>query len=368
MVFIFGTLLTLFSLYAYALVDPNLTLISHPLWTDFRNAMVQFGYYQRENSSITYIALVIGLFGFSYFATKKFKQINVVAFAGIAALISIISYPFISHDFFNYLFDARILTFYHQNPYLHKALDFPNDPWIRFMHWTIRTYPYGPTFLPITLIPSFLSFGKFLLAFMFFKGLFAGFYFLAVYYLNKIDKKLAVFFATQPLIIVEGLINSHNDLLAVSFGIIGMYYLLNKAKKGAGVMFILSAGIKYMTAPLLLLLAPRSPVKPKAKWDVVGSFLLTLALILYVSFTGEIQPWYFLNLFIFLPYFKDLLMNSSIFFTGLLFAYYPFVRFGQWTKETVAMKHQIIFAFLVINIVYILYIQRDKLVKIVRKR
>ncbi len=361
MIVLFGILLALFSVYSYALVDPNITLISHPLWTDFRNVMVQFGYYQRENSSLTYITLIGGLFIFSYFATKKYKEVNILALAGIGALFSIISYPFISHDFFNYLFDAKILTFYHQNPYLHKALDFPNDPWVRFMHWTIRTYPYGPTFLPITLIPSFLSLGKFLLAFLFFKGLFAGFYFAAVYYLNKIDKKIAVFFATQPLIIVEGLINSHNDLLAVSLGIIGVYYLLKKSKRESSVFFLLSAGIKYMTAPLFLLFVP-------GKYSVKISYLLTLVLILYVSFTGEIQPWYFLNLFIFLPFLGKWLLNWSLFFTGLLFAYYPYIRFGDWSSGPVGLKHQIMFSFFIINALLVIVTKRKELVKLVSKR
>lgn len=341
MLIIFGILLTLFSIYSYALVDPNITLISHPLWTNFRNVMVNFGYYQRENSALVFGFLVIGLAVFKYWVIKYYKKLNVLHFAAVASLLSIVSYPFLSHDFFNYLFDAKILTFYHQNPYLHKALDFPHDPWIRFMHWTIRTYPYGPTFLPITLIPSFLAMGKFILNFLLFKGMFAGFYFLAVYYLHKIDKKTALFFATQPLVIVEGLINSHNDLLAVSLGIIGVYYILKENTRKGSIFLLFSAGIKYITAPVLLL--------PRAKL----SFSLTLLLILYLSFTSEIQPWYFLNLLIFLPYYPKLLKNFSLFFTGLILSYLPFVRYGDWTPQTIEMKHIIIALFFILNLIWL---------------
>lgn len=357
MITIFITLLSLLSLYSYALIDPNITLISHPIWTNFRNAMVQLGYYQRESSSMYFVLLVIGLGVFNYFATKEFKQINVLKLALGASLVSIISYPFLSHDFFNYLFDAKILTFYHQNPYLHKAFDFPADPWLRFMHWTIRVYPYGPTFLPITLIPSFFAFGKFMLNMWFFKTTFAAFYFLAVYFLNKIDKKIAVFFATQPLIIVEGLINSHNDLIAVSFGVIGAYYFLNNISKKSALMVALSAGIKYLTAPLLLLAVPTTN-KVFRERHVIISFIATLILILYISYTSEIQPWYFLNLLIFLPFYKELLMEFSFFFTGLVFAYYPFVRFGDWTAQTIAQKHSIIAVFFTINLVYFIFTKR----------
>lgn len=246
MITIFIILLSLFSLYSYALIDPNITLISHPIWTNFRNVMVQLGYHQRYNSALYFTLLVAALGVFNYFATKEYKRINILKLALGAALVSLISYPFLSHDFFNYLFDAKILTFYHQNPYLHKAIDFPADPWLRFMHWTIRAYPYGPTFLPITLVPSFLAFGKFILNMWFFKSMFAAFYFLAVYFLNKVDKKIAVFFATQPLIIVEGLINSHNDLIAVSLGVIGVYYFLENISKKSALMFALSAGLNIL--------------------------------------------------------------------------------------------------------------------------
>lgn len=368
MVLIFGILLTLFSVYSYALVDPNLTLVSSPVWTNFRNSMVQFGYYQREHSSVVFIILLIGLFVFNYRATKQYQRINVLLLAGIAALLSIISYPFLSHDFFNYLFDAKILTVYHQNPYLHKALDFPNDPWIRFMHWTIRTYPYGPTFLPITLVPSFLALGKFFLNVVLFKSVFAGFYFMAVYYLHKIDKKLAVFFATSPLIIVEGLMNSHNDIIAVSCGIIGIYYLLNNSRTKSALFFLLSAGIKYITAPLLLLpMTVISTSTARRNLSQIISFLLTFFLIFYLSFTGEIQPWYFLNLFVFLPFFPNLIMYFSPFFTGLLLSYHPFVRQGMWSPDTIATKHYIMFVFFALNLAYIFMFLTPEVKKIVRK-
>ncbi len=357
MITIFLILLSLFGLYSYALIDPNITLISHPVWTNFRNVMVQLGYHQRATSSLYFIVLVSVLGVINYFATKDYKRINVLKLALGASLISLLSYPFLSHDLFNYLFDAKILTFYHQNPYLHKAINFPADPWLRFMHWTIRVYPYGPTFLPITLVPSFFAFGKFILNLWFFKIMFASFYFLAVYYLNKIDKKIAVFFATQPLIIIEGLINSHNDLLAVSLGIVGVYYFLNNIPKKTVLMVVLSAGIKYLTAPLLLLAIPAQSETLRKRLTMI-SFVATLFLILFISYTSEIQPWYFLNLLIFLPFYKGLLMDFSLFFSGIVLAYYPFIRYGDWTTQTITQKHSIIWFFFIVNLIYYLWKKR----------
>jgi len=97
------------------------------------------------------------------------------------------------------------------------------------MHWTHRTYPYGPTFLLLSFIPSFLGLGKFLPTFLLFKAFFGFFYVLGVFSLAKIKKEWAVTFATHPLVIIEGLVCSHNDLVAVSLVLAG-WFLLTKQK------------------------------------------------------------------------------------------------------------------------------------------
>lgn len=217
---LYAIVLLLFSLYSYALIDPNLTLIKTSWWEAFRNQMVYFGYYRRDISSVIYITFVIILFIFHLWFSKKYKNYSPLKIAFIVGLILLISYPFLSHDFFNYLFDAKILTWYHQNPYFHKALDFPKDPWLRFTQWTERSYPYGPLFLALTALPSFLSMGKFILDFFLLKLFFSLFFFLSVFYLNRLNKRWAIIFATHPLILIEGLVSTHNDLLGLALAVL----------------------------------------------------------------------------------------------------------------------------------------------------
>ena len=376
-----------FSIYSYSLIDPNITFFQTKWWELFREKMVYFGYYQRQTSWLVYLTLVILLFIFHCFFSKKYKQFNPLKLALFIGAILLISYPFLSHDFLNYMFDARIVTFYQQNPYLYKALDFPTDPWLRFMHWTHRTYPYGPIFLWITVIPSFLSLGKFVLSFFFFKLTFVIFYILAVFFLNKLNKKYAMFFATNPLIIIEGLVNSHNDLIGVSLAIIGIYFLfhpprhsntpprhpersegssvayftlspfarffghlrslrMTKGEVVARLFFILSLGIKFITFPITLLM------RKNLKWNKV-IFAFLIGIIIYLSIESEIQPWYFLNLFIFLPFFVQSIKRLDIFFFGLLVSYYPYIRLGGWDSlDKINLKHIIIGIFFIINITY----------------
>ena len=339
--FLYFLIIFLFSIYSYALVDLNLTLFDHKLWDNFRSFIIQIGYFNRGLSTMIFFSGIV-IFYLLYFLSKKLKP-NPIKLAIVIGLVSLIAYPFLSHDFFNYMFDAKILTFYGKNPYLFRALDFPADHWTRFMHWTHRVYPYGPTFLPITLIPSFLSGGKFILSLFFFKLTFTGFYLAAVWVVNKIDKNKALIIATHPLIIIEGLITPHNDLIAMSLGLIGIYLLFNK-KLWSRVFFIVSGLIKYSTLPILLIFK-------KNKWLNILAFIGILVPLFYLSFYSEIQPWYFLILFIFLPVFPNLIKKIDIFLMGLIFSYYPYIMFGGWdTKYKVDLKHQIIIYFLIANL------------------
>ncbi len=346
MIFLYAVLLVAFSVYSYALMDPNITLFNSPVWAFFREKLIYFGYYQRPLSTFVYLLFVVLLFAFHIYFVKK-KKTNPVHLSLVIGGVLLFSYPFLSHDFFNYLFDEKILTFYHQNPYLHKALDFPHDNWTRFMHWTHRTYPYGPTFLLMMLPASVLSFGKFILAYMLGKMTFAGCYILSVYLLNKMSKWQAIFFATNPLILVEGLMNLHNDFIAVALGIIGLHYLSKKPRLIAGLFFLLSAGIKYFTVPILLMLTNY----PK-KYLFAGIGILLA--VLYVSATGEVQPWYFLNLFVLYPFFSKMFKKFNFLFAGLLVSYYPFVLYGDWTgSNSILIKHVIIAFSAMITIIWL---------------
>jgi hypothetical protein len=340
--FLYFIVVGLFSIYSYALVDLNLTLFNHKIWDNFRSFIIQIGYFNRGLSTTIYFSGIIILF-LLYFLTKKAKP-DPLKLALVIGLVSLIAYPFLSHDLFNYMFDAKILTFYGKNPYFFRALDFPTDHWSRFMHWTHRVYPYGPTFLPITLIPSFLSGGKFILSLLFFKMTFVSFYLAAVWAINKVDKSKALIIATHPLIIIEGLITPHNDLIAMSLGLIGIYLLFNKKNIWSRILFIISGLIKYTTLPILIL-------SKKNKWLNLLSFIGILSLLVYLSFFKEIQPWYFLTLFIFVPIYPQLFAKIDFFILGLLCSYYPYIMLGGWDKQyKVGLKHQIIIYFSLANL------------------
>ncbi|MFS8159385.1 MAG: hypothetical protein ACMG6E_04070, partial [Candidatus Roizmanbacteria bacterium] len=151
---------------------------------------------------------------------------------------------------------------------------------------------------------------------------------------------------------------SHNDLIAVWFGIWSISYLKNNKKVLGGFFMLLSAGIKYITSPLLLLIIKDTPIFRKLSFGAV------IGLIVYLSLKNESQPWYLLNLFIFIPWYSRFIKQMWPLFLGFLLSYYPFIYSDGWGNHAnVLLKHQILLVVLVIQGVFLIGYYRRGLVK-----
>ncbi|MDE2026022.1 MAG: hypothetical protein KGJ07_06005, partial [Patescibacteria group bacterium] len=187
--------IVLLSLYSFTQIDLSLTLSRLSAWQVIEKFFQYIGYFQRPLSTVLYVSLLLLLVGF-YTVFVRLAGQKKLSFSFTWKLILIVgvilffSYNAFSYDFFNYIFDAKIFTHYHLNPYLYKALDFPGDPMLSFMHWTHRTYPYGPVWLLATFPLSFLGFQYFLPTFFLFKALVVGSFLGTVYFLDKTLQKI----------------------------------------------------------------------------------------------------------------------------------------------------------------------------------
>ena len=347
--------------YSFTQVDLNLTLSKTSFLSNIQDFFQNIGYFQRPFSTFLYLLIIFTLYTL-YFVLLRLvskdklleKQLWMLILATAAILL--FSYPAFSYDIFNYIFDARIFTKYSLNPYSFKALDFPQDPWTRFMHWTHRTYPYAPAWLLISIPFSFLGMGKFLPTLFLFKLISCFSYLGSIYLLGKIlgkidkAKKLLgmAFFAFNPLIIIETLVSAHHESLMIFLTFLFIYFLINKNKKPLSVVcYLLSVGVKYVTAPLLPLL-------------IFGfkrglTIILMIISLIFVLTKKEIQPWYFLWVLPFIALdIKKWSMTISTFFSfGLLFRYAPFLYFGHWNLPVPMIKFwvtviPVILAFLIL--------------------
>ena len=312
------TLLVL-GIYSYSQIDLNLTLLQTPWFLNFQNQMIQLGYFNRPLSTAIFLAITFFFFLFYILFSLRADKLtikNIITLGLGIILLGLVSYPAFSHDIFNYIFDARILVYHHANPYTSTALMFPQDSWTRFMNWTHRTYPYGPVFLPISVLVYILGLNKFILTLFWFKALMAAAYVGSSYLIYKMaGKKGLVLFALNPLIIYEGIVAGHMDVVMLFLALAAVYY---KSR----ILWLLSAGVKYVT----ILLWPRLALK----WLVILAYAGAVAQI----FSRELLPHYFivpLGISALLPN-NRLIMWSAIIISLvlLLLRYYPFLSTGVW--------------------------------------
>src|SRR3990167_4590784 len=222
-------LATSLTIYSYTQVDLNLTLSSNPVYQSIQNQLIQLGYFNRPLSTVIFFLLVLSC-TFLYFLVLKLrrnftaKQLWTLLFALCSLLF--ISYPAFAHDIFNYMFDARTVVKYGQNPYFTTPLDFPQDEWTRFMRWTHVGSVYPPGWL-ITTIPFYLlGFGKFTLTLLSFKLLgLISFLVSSWLMLKTAGRRAWILWSFNPMILIESLSSVHNEITMVAFALLGFWLI-----------------------------------------------------------------------------------------------------------------------------------------------
>ncbi len=346
-------------IYSFTQIDLGLTFSHYPILHNIEMGFKEIGYFRRPVSTGIYLIIISLLFlYFGYFlkvSLKKEIKINLIwKILIVTSVVLSFSYVAFSHDLFNYIFDAKIITFYHENPYFHPALDFPGDPMLSFMHWTHRLYPYGPFWLAITVPFSFAGFGVFLVNFFLFKFIATIFYLGSVFLIYKINKKInpgseifnTVLFAFNPLILIECLVSSHNDIAMVFFALLGIYcYFINKKILGL-LIILLSSQIKIPTIALLFpAIVGFLPIK-SLNFSPQKFVITSVAVMTFITFAAltkyEIQPWYILWVLPFVSLLKPNKYVVSLVFgisLGLLLRYTVFLYAGNWDGILISVRN-----------------------------
>jgi len=330
-----------FFIFSYFWIDYGLFLLvadGHPFLNHFAE-IIPFRDGHRPLLANVYLFLLLILFAFQIFFlfTKRFKFIkvrNLFFTALVTTFLFSLSYPFLSRDLFSYLFSAKMVWFYHVNPFVVAPLNYlSTDLWVGLAHNIEFPYAYGPTSLAYSLIPMIFFSGKrFILNFLGYKLMNAALFYLAGFLLYKIndkDKKVFAFWFFNPFLVMELLINSHNDLLMVALFIISVYFLFKGGKIKAWLAFIASVLTKYFSVialPVMFL--------GKKYQSLYFKFLSLFSIIfLSVQKIRYVLGWYYTWLYMFLPLAK-LQIKSWILISlmGLLVLidYYPFVKWGFW--------------------------------------
>lgn len=342
-----------FFVYSFTQVDLSLTLSKLSIYQAIEKSLQQVGFYQRPLSTAIFIIIAGLLFlfylAFLYLAKKgQLKLKTLVILTAVTAVILAFAYNAFSYDLFNYIFDARIVSVYHLNPYFYKATDFGSDPMLNFMRWTQRTYPYGPSWLILTVPLTFIGMNYFLPTFFLFKFLMSLAFLGSCYLIYKISAKLfpenkiinTAFFAFNPLVLIECLVSAHNDIPMIFFILLSIYLFLQKKKVLSWVSNLFSIGVKFSTGallPLFILAEFMERTGRKINWEkfFITSVILSLTTVLLASIRTTFQPWYLifpLSMAAFIPQKKYILIPSIIASIFAVSIYVPYVLLTDYAK------------------------------------
>ena len=234
---------------------------------------------------------------------------------------------------------------YGANPHVQTAINFPNDPMLRFMNNIHTPAPYGYGWTTLSLLPYLAGLGKFLSTFIVFK-LFAFLsLILALLISEKFFKKanyfkLALFFL-NPLLLIEILSSAHNDLWMLAPALLAVYLATNLQKKKIfkiiliAVLLTVSISIKFATIvllPLIIYLALKNRLGRLGKFPTYDLMALAMFAPLLTERSKQFLPWYLLWSLIFLPLIKNkFLRNLLIVFSfSSLLRYLPWMYYLPW--------------------------------------
>src|SRR5690606_16427971 len=138
----------------------------------FQQWMWQTFFENRELMTYVYVGIVAVAFALYWAVTRDFNRKNVRLTLITSLLILsplLLAYNALSHDVFNYIFNAKMVRVYQADPHNKVALDFPQDDWLRFMHNTHTPAPYGYGWTAMSLVPSAIGMDKFVITWELFR-------------------------------------------------------------------------------------------------------------------------------------------------------------------------------------------------------
>lgn len=339
--------LCLLFFYSFTQIDLGLSLSRFPFLFSIQRIFQTLGYFYRPQSTLIYLVILLFLFTGYLLTLWKHKELNInrTLFWQLfltSVLILTFSYPAFSYDIFNYMFDAKTIIYYHQSPWVFKPLDFPNDSWLSFMHWTHRPSVY-PFFGVLLTIPFyFLSFNYFILALFNFKILMAISLLFLVYILEKLLIRTGgkniyqnlIVFAFNPLVLIESLVSAHNDIVMMALGVLSVFLYKYHSKFKGYFTLLLSVLVKYTSVSFSPAFLYDHFLKRNNKHDYFYQILFLSSVLVFLLFITkiEIQPWYLLWVFPLFILTKWFFLRPLfiIFSCGLLLRYAPYLYFGNW--------------------------------------
>ncbi len=379
---LYGVSLSIYAVFSFSQTDPNLVLLNWSPYWQFQLWMWETFFKNPVLTAWSYGVLLSVLFSLYLLIIQKLERSSIeyevgwkkgILIYGLLLSPLLLSYNALSHDVFNYIFNAKMVVQYHANPHIQVALDFSNDPWTRFMHNTHTPAPYWYGWTAISLIPYLMGLGKFILTWISFRIwslisivllYFVMQYAAQIFTGHKLQTYQLASVFLNPLFMIEIISNMHNDLWMVGPAALALAVVTSldpqhipQAKKLSLsiVLLLASISIKLATAvliPLLIsivveknflfsiadMLAVKLPffkILPAKLLHSLESYIYRyipivaaglLFLPLLTTRSQQFHPWYWTWVLVWLPFIESKLMRNCI----IIFSISSMLRYLPW--------------------------------------
>lgn len=263
-------------------------------WFDSEGILVSELIRYKENNSwlpILQILTLIYLFGLYFLTLINWQRINfklreIFRIGLVLTLIAWSILPANSADVFAYIGFGRVAGVYHLNPYLHGYSEI-SDFYSRYA-WFGGPMPYGPIFLPIVILAGLFSQVNVIVSLYFLKLVGVVIFGCSAWVLYKVLKSLKLntryglfLFALNPFMLLELIINVHNDSLLILFSLLAILALQRQWYLIAMGMALLSTLVKLPGVVLLIAIA--AYLISQRQWrtliySLIGSLILLFVL------------------------------------------------------------------------------------------
>lgn len=258
--------------------------------------------------------VVITLTILYYFLLKYHKKIfenkrQTIFFIILITCIFALMIPHSVKDIYSYIGCGWTTANYHENPYEMSAQQIENkyntqDTMYENIAtvWKNETMIYGPLWTLICSALTTLSFGNVTIALFLFKLFNLCMHLLSCFMIHKITKKkmLVLLYALNPIILLEGLMDVHNEIFMITLILCAIYYTIRKKNLWHAVLFLaLATAVKYFAILLLpflvLYLLREKTIGKRIGYCILAGieFLGILCLLYFIYF----QDFSFLNVF-----------------------------------------------------------------------
>ena len=239
------------------------------------------------------VILIINLILYTKIINNNWTYKKIFTVLTILSTYLLIFLPISSTDVYAYIYEGRIWSIHHLNPYIQTYKELKNDEFYKILGkhpWANTTSLYGPlftifSFMVTAIGKSSLFFSLYL--FKIFSTLAHLTNSLLIYKLTN-NKKILLLFAFNPLFLFEFIVNGHNDVFMISFLLLSFYFLLNKSfslkNNLLSIFFLILSGlIKYFSfllLPIFLLVIIKNTKNKKRSYTfALSSIIMSLGII-----------------------------------------------------------------------------------------